>query len=85
MALANQRWVCVASCNLQSIEGSPLPNPPRVQGQGSGPSQHEACRNAKRAATQRALLAPILATVSVSVGDNDARRDASATRADAER
>ncbi len=46
-------WSCTASCNLQAIAAAVLPYE-RVTGSGVGSSEQEACRNAKRAATQAA-------------------------------
>ncbi len=44
-------WTCDAQCNVQQIKpGAPCPD--RVNGTGTGPNQEEACRTAKRAATQ---------------------------------
>ncbi|HRQ65188.1 MAG TPA: RHS repeat-associated core domain-containing protein [Xanthomonadaceae bacterium] len=45
------KWTCAASCNVQQID--PLACcPPRTTGVGGGSNQNEACRNAKRDATQ---------------------------------
>lgn len=47
-----ERWYCDAKCNVQQID----PNakcPSNVEGHGEGSSEDEACRNAKRDATQK--------------------------------
>jgi len=49
------RWQCSASCNVQPIPGRAPPTfPDRVSGTGSGSSEDDACREAKRDATQSA-------------------------------
>jgi RHS repeat-associated protein len=47
------KWQCRASCNLQGIKDV-VPPYPRVTGIGGGSNQNDACRNAKRIATQSA-------------------------------
>jgi RHS repeat-associated protein len=44
------KWYCTASCNVTGITREPPV--PRVQGGGYGSTEDEACRNAKRSATQ---------------------------------
>jgi len=47
------KWSCTASCNVENFGN--VPNAPsRVTGTGTGSNEDEACRNAKRAATQSA-------------------------------
>ena len=46
-------WTCQATCNVQKIRQR-AKCPPRTHGSASGSSQEEACRNAKRVATQAA-------------------------------
>jgi len=52
-AQGNPAWSRTASCNLQAIAATMLPYE-RVTGSGVGSSEQEACRNAKREATQAA-------------------------------
>jgi hypothetical protein len=47
------QWKCVASGNLQGIGGH-VPSTARVTGEAYGKTEDEACRGAKRVATQRA-------------------------------
>jgi RHS repeat-associated protein len=53
MCARRSRWTCTASCNLENF--SNVPNAPaRCTGSASGSSEEEACREAKRVATQSA-------------------------------
>ena len=52
-AVGEGRWKCTASCNIQSF-GDGETSVARVVGEGYGSTQDEACRNAKRDATQKA-------------------------------
>ena len=53
MCARRSRWSCTASCNLENF--SNVPNAPaRCTGSASGSSEDEACREAKRVATQSA-------------------------------
>jgi RHS repeat-associated protein len=45
------KWTCKASCNVQQIDRTAY-CPDRSTGMSSGPSEQEACENAKRVATQ---------------------------------
>ncbi len=52
---AAKKWSCDASCNVQAIEGkAPSTFPDRVTGSATGKTEPEACKNAKRVATQSA-------------------------------
>jgi len=54
MAATSRRgWSCTATCNLQAI-GDTVLSAQRVEGTGVGNTEAEACRSAKRAATQAA-------------------------------
>lgn len=54
-ASSKAKWFCTAQCNVQVIKPKPGSSPPsRVSGSASGPSEEEACREAKRQATQSA-------------------------------
>ncbi len=54
MCMARQ-WTCEASCNVQAIPGQAPPTfPARVTGTGTGSNEGDACREAKRSATQSA-------------------------------
>ena len=46
------KWECTSSCNIQLITAKSAPD--RVTGKGTGKNEQEACRNAKRDATQKA-------------------------------
>jgi len=46
------KWECKSSCNIQLISAKSAPD--RVTGIGTGKNEPEACKNAKRAATQKA-------------------------------
>ncbi len=50
-AASSGRWTCDARCNVQQIDRNAV-CPDRVSGSAGGPSQAEACRAAKRVATQ---------------------------------
>ena len=50
-AAAAARWSCSATCNVQQIDKD-ADCPDRVSGSASGSSEDDACREAKRAATQ---------------------------------
>lgn len=50
-AASSGRWTCEARCNVQQIDRNAV-CPDRVSGSAGGPSQAEACRAAKRVATQ---------------------------------
>ena len=54
LAMARRMWRCTATCNVEVHKGAPPPPLPRVSGSGIGSSEDEACRNAKRQATQSA-------------------------------
>jgi hypothetical protein len=51
LAGAQARWSCTATCNVQQIDKDAA-CPDRVTGSASGSSEEDACREAKRAATQ---------------------------------
>jgi hypothetical protein len=51
MAGAAARWNCSATCNVQQIDKD-ANCPDRVSGSARGSSEEDACREAKRAATQ---------------------------------
>lgn len=54
-AAKRSKWSCTATCNIQQIPGQAPDNcPERVTGTGTGPTETEACLNAKRSATQSA-------------------------------
>lgn len=50
---AKGKWTCSAQCNVEQINPCVI-CPPRVTGSGSGSSEQDACRAAKRAAVQSA-------------------------------